>query len=1368
MSLPSGSAPAASSGPSVTSSDRCVSAEGRKRAAITAAECVPPESKNLSKFQQHSWRVAFLMLVFAIVIALAGGLSVGFANKQFSIQSSKRNAESQNRVLLNSSVNSLYYSEASLQQQSRNLFHFLDAEMGNRTFSAPGELREALFQAYITAWNTWLARAPDVEAFNVYVPFCQVPDDGPVHCPIMTMQVSCSEVEGGRFCYYGYNDDEGTKLRLFRMNDQDPRWDDSVPETRVIDLNLTMYSNQTGAMNFFLPPTPMQYPEGTSHRVVTARQQQFLSNGMLAVCDAISYLQSWFKIFATTVPHADEAYSLLFSSEGDILACQIGVNKQTECAGNHKTCGCRDDTNIKSLVNAFIPKIPYGLFYRDVALRNDFTHVMTVGGNLAVFQDFLHFRTAYGKPNVIYFAAYATELNRSIGQEGVVEIVVCVVLIVLCVLILGSVATVALTQMQRVLEVVSTLATHAATYDTDAMERTLKAKSSVRRCFGTITSSAVIEEEFDRILDNLKAYRPFLPASLLAHAQNTDGDTLISVVSEDDNGGGVEKDDEERNATATGESWRASRSASGMAPLRTGAELSLSRHQPVTVLPCGAGPDLDGRNAGREATPLDLLTSFQSADAYASLPDPSTDGSAGYPLKGARRTLSAAAVGDPTAGEASRSAVGYPGGEATAMNDRLRMDGLRAVKGTIMVVELVGLAVDAKGANDVINYFLGTVLAHAKVSNGVVDIMNATRLVISFNCHYTVLRHQEKSVGCALGIQDDLLRAGFSNAVSIAIATGQLFVGTIGNEFQRARVMTGESITVAKGLTSLTQVLGVTILVTDDVAHASGGAACLPVDVVSFHRASSGTWVRYGVCEVIGGSTAAMSPALTQARKLFKLIRGRNVDGAAAAVAAIKKTAKEAGRKRCPRLERLMDLVEHDPRAIREGYSRRHVDWEPQAGDAALLGGTTGAHTATAAAATLQHADAAASSASDLRAATGLRSAEDRPPPEGQPRPPGDPAPSFARAPPQLMDETERAREIMDNVRRVSHDRDRERASAMQQGFDQEESLFPIFLPIEDDELPYQPRPVPRDPQALNTAGPTQAATAGAAAADVVAAHQINNATRRITNMNGESFFRTSELLGRGAFGEVYLAISESGGFVAAKVFPVESASAPRVIHEVKTLSKLRDEHIVAYDCCGIQGHQFFILTEYMAAGSLQCLIKHLGPIPSRAARKYCRDILCGLAYLHKSQVLHCDIKPDNVLLTSEGVCKIADFGAAALARGAGAEGVRGTPRFMAPEAVLGEWSPAADIYSFGMTLATVVRGRQPWHAFAESDSLFLAQYAYEVQKAKRTGAPCELQPDLRFDDDEVDGDLVHVIERCCTFDPASRPTVDELLDMLL
>ncbi|CUG91574.1 protein kinase, putative [Bodo saltans] len=138
--------------------------------------------------------------------------------------------------------------------------------------------------------------------------------------------------------------------------------------------------------------------------------------------------------------------------------------------------------------------------------------------------------------------------------------------------------------------------------------------------------------------------------------------------------------------------------------------------------------------------------------------------------------------------------------------------------------------------------------------------------------------------------------------------------------------------------------------------------------------------------------------------------------------------------------------------------------------------------------------------------------------------------------------------------------------------------------------------------------------------------------------------------LGHGAYGSVYYACGEFGGIVAVKRIDVDSrqisANAQEISNEIHTLSQLRHDNIVGYiGDCFLKSRYYYIIMECVPGGSLGDLLQRFGKLPMNTVAKYLRDALMGLLYLHNNRVVHCDIKPHNILVTAAGRCKLSDFG---------------------------------------------------------------------------------------------------------------------------
>ena len=208
---------------------------------------------------------------------------------------------------------------------------------------------------------------------------------------------------------------------------------------------------------------------------------------------------------------------------------------------------------------------------------------------------------------------------------------------------------------------------------------------------------------------------------------------------------------------------------------------------------------------------------------------------------------------------------------------------------------------------------------------------------------------------------------------------------------------------------------------------------------------------------------------------------------------------------------------------------------------------------------------------------------------------------------------------------------------------------------------------------------------------------------------SGESWRRGDKLLGKGMQGEVWLGLGDDGKFVAIKYVRIpkhgqDSVVVRQAVQETVLLSRLRHENIVGYVYGTVLQQRIVSIMEYVSAGSLEAISESFQNVLTGAfVRRALRDILRGLVFLHRNGVVHRDIKPANVLMSSEGSCKLTDFGTCLnLAKKNSMVGddlnLHGSPVFMSPEACRGETVTAAsDIWSLGITAHKLLTGEFPY-----------------------------------------------------------------------
>ncbi len=207
-----------------------------------------------------------------------------------------------------------------------------------------------------------------------------------------------------------------------------------------------------------------------------------------------------------------------------------------------------------------------------------------------------------------------------------------------------------------------------------------------------------------------------------------------------------------------------------------------------------------------------------------------------------------------------------------------------------------------------------------------------------------------------------------------------------------------------------------------------------------------------------------------------------------------------------------------------------------------------------------------------------------------------------------------------------------------------------------------------------------------------------------IKNLVSRSNYRILEQIGQGQFGQVYFAISrKTGEFVAlkslAKGFPTN-----RFLREFSCLVSLRHPNIVACKAIEYHGKGRYLVMEYCEGGTL----RNLMDISAKLSLTLCLDliinILAGLEQAHQQHIIHCDIKPENILLSltaDKWIGKVTDFGIAKTVQDSNnnkiESGYTGSPAYMAPERFYGKYSYACDIYSVGIIFYELMIGKRPF-----------------------------------------------------------------------
>ncbi|KAF5477354.1 hypothetical protein F2P56_004003 [Juglans regia] len=269
--------------------------------------------------------------------------------------------------------------------------------------------------------------------------------------------------------------------------------------------------------------------------------------------------------------------------------------------------------------------------------------------------------------------------------------------------------------------------------------------------------------------------------------------------------------------------------------------------------------------------------------------------------------------------------------------------------------------------------------------------------------------------------------------------------------------------------------------------------------------------------------------------------------------------------------------------------------------------------------------------------------------------------------------------------------------------------------------------------------------------------------------------FNPANKLGEGGFGPVYKGTLSDGRVIAVKQLSVASHQGKnQFIAEIATISAVQHRNLVKlYGCC-IEGDKRLLVYEFLENRSLdQALFgKRSLNLNWSTRHDICLGVARGLAYLHEEsrlRIVHRDVKASNILLDSELIPKISDFGLAKLyddKKTHISTRVAGTIGYLAPEyAMRGHLTEKADVFAFGVVALEVVSGRSNSDSSLEEEKMYLLEWAWHLHENN-----CEVDlvdsTLLEYNEEEVKR-LIGISLLCTQASPALRPTMSRVVAML-
>uniref|UniRef100_A0A182JWB0 non-specific serine/threonine protein kinase n=2 Tax=Pyretophorus TaxID=44537 RepID=A0A182JWB0_9DIPT len=252
-----------------------------------------------------------------------------------------------------------------------------------------------------------------------------------------------------------------------------------------------------------------------------------------------------------------------------------------------------------------------------------------------------------------------------------------------------------------------------------------------------------------------------------------------------------------------------------------------------------------------------------------------------------------------------------------------------------------------------------------------------------------------------------------------------------------------------------------------------------------------------------------------------------------------------------------------------------------------------------------------------------------------------------------------------------------------------------------------------------------------------------------------EKIFEDLREIGHGSFGAVYYAkCNLTPEIVAIKKMSYMGKQSMEkwqdILKEIRFLRQLNHPNTIEYKGCYLHENTAWLVMEYCVGSASDIIEVHKRPLKEDEISAICDGVLRGLSYLHSLGRIHRDIKAGNILLTEQGIVKLADFGSAAIK--CPANSFVGTPYWMAPEVILamdeGQYDGKVDVWSLGITCIELAERKPPYFNMNAMSAL------YHIAQNDAPSLQAQEWSDM----------FRNFVDFCLKKSPIDRPTSTQLL----